>query len=293
MRAAKFYGSPDWPATLTGPHCYATGPNMRNVHIDTVDDTPRPIVALTRDYPDGFQIAPHYHRRGQLISGATGLVVLATPYGTWVMPPQRGVWIPPGVIHNVRMVGVVSMQSLYIEPEAARGMPDHCQVLEISGFMRSLIVEALDLPLEYDLDGRPGALMALLGYEMERLPALPLSLPYPQDDRLAAICKRFMQQPNIHETTDDWSALLGMSRRAFTRFFRKETGLSFMAWRQQACLLSALPQLATGRPVTAVAIDLGYENPAAFRIMFKKAFGAPPIAYLGLRAKPIDEQGQA
>lgn len=259
---------------------------MRNIHIDTVDDTPRPIVAITRDYPDGFQIAPHHHRRGQLISGATGLVVLATPYGTWVMPPQRGVWIPPGVTHNIRMVGAVSMQNLYIEPEAARGMPDHCQVLEISGFMRNLIVEALDLPLEYDLGGRPGALMALLGYEMERLPALPLSLPYPRDDRLAATCRRFMQQPNIHETIDDWSALLGMSRRAFTRFFRKETGLSFVAWRQQACLLSALPQLATGRTVTAVAMDLGYENPAAFTIMFKKALGASPLSYLGQRATP-------
>ncbi|WP_323718444.1 AraC family transcriptional regulator [Paracoccus aminovorans] len=266
---------------------------MRNIHIDTVDDTPRPMVAITSDYPDGHQIAPHHHRRGQLISGATGLVVLATPYGTWVMPPQRGVWIPPGITHNVRMVGVVRMQSLYVEPEAARGMPDHCQVLEISSFMRSLIVEALDLPLEYDLHGRPGALMTLLAYEMEHLPALPLSLPYPHDDRLAAIYKRFMQRPNIHETIDDWSSLLGMSRRAFTRFFRKETGLSFVAWRQQACLLSALPQLAAGRPVTAVAMDLGYENPAAFTIMFKKAFGTPPLAYLGLRAKQTGAQDQA
>ncbi|KEP69455.1 AraC family transcriptional regulator [Thioclava dalianensis] len=257
---------------------------MRDIPIDAVDHIRRPIVAITRDHPDGRQIAPHSHRRGQLISGATGLIVLSTPYGTWVMPPQRGVWIPPGVIHNVQMVGAVRVQSLYIEPDAARGMPDHCQVLEISSFMRGLIVEALDLPLEYDLGGRAGALMTLLGYEIARLPTLPLSLPYPRDDRLAAICRRFMQRPNIHETIDDWSGRLGMSRRAFTRFFRKETGLSFVAWRQQACLLSALPQLATGRPVTAVALDLGYENPAAFTIMFKKAFGAPPLAYLGRRA---------
>jgi hypothetical protein len=32
-----------------------------------------------------------------------------------------------------------------------------------------------------------------------------------------------------------------------------------------------------------VAMDLGYENPAAFTIMFKRAFGSPPLAYLGLR----------
>ena len=74
-----------------------------------------------------------------------------------------------------------------------------------------------------------------------------------------------------------------MSRRVFTRLFRRETGLSFVAWRQQACLLCAMPRLAAGEPVTMVAIDLGYENPAAFTLMFKRAFGAPPLAYLGLR----------
>jgi len=45
---------------------------------------------------------------------------------------------------------------------------------------------------------------------------------------------------SIHETIDDWSKALGMSRRAFARLFR-QTGLSFVAWRQQACLLCAMP----------------------------------------------------
>lgn len=265
---------------------------MRNVHIDAVDHTPRPIVALGRDYSDGTHIAPHHHRRGQLISGATGLIVLSTPYGTWVMPPQRGVWIPPGVVHQAHMVGAVSMQSLYIEPEAAVDMPKHCQVVGITDFMRRLVTEALDLPLVYELEGRAGILMELVMHEMVRLETLPLSLPFPQDERLSAMCKQFMKHPDIHETINDWSSALGMSRRAFTRFFRKETGLSFVSWRQQACLLSALPKLAAGQTVTAVAIGLGYRNPSAFTTMFKKAFGAAPIAYLGMGGRPISERHQ-
>jgi AraC-like DNA-binding protein len=71
-----------------------------------------------------------------------------------------------------------------------------------------------------------------------------------------------------------------MSRRAFTRLFRRETGLTFATWRQQACLIAALPRLAAGEPVTAVAIDLGYDNPAAFTSMFKRALGSSPRAYL-------------
>jgi AraC-like DNA-binding protein len=73
---------------------------------------------------------------------------------------------------------------------------------------------------------------------------------------------------------------LGMSRRAFTRQFKRETGLSFVSWRQQACLFAALPRLVAGEPVTTVAIDLGYENPASFTTMFKRILGAPPRDYL-------------
>lgn len=253
---------------------------MRDINIDSVDDAPRPIIAIGTEYPDGHFIPPHRHRRGQLISGTSGVVVLATAKGTWVMPPQRGLWIPPATEHNVRMVGAVSMQSLYLEAVSVPDMPEHCRVVGISPFMRSLMTEALELPLEYDLNGRGGALMTLIQHEMRELPELPLSLPYPAHGTLAARCRQFLRQPLVHETIDDWSAALGMSRRTFTRLFRREIGLSFVAWRQQACLIAAMPRLARGESVTAVAMGLGYDNPAAFTTMFKRAFGLPPLAYL-------------
>ena len=259
---------------------------VRKIHIDSVDHIDRLIIAIGNNYPDGHVIAPHNHRRGQLISGASGVIVLSTSEGTWVMPPQRGMWIPPGTQHNVRMVGTVSMQSLYVEAEAVPGMPRHCHVVGISPFMRSLITEALSLPLEYDPERRAGALMELIRHEMQQLPVLPLSLHFPARGPLAARCRRFVQQPSIRVTTDDWADGLGMSRRSFTRLFRRETGMSFVAWRQQACLLCAMPRLVAGDPVTSVALDLGYENPAAFTLMFKRAFGKPPLAYLGLRRAP-------
>jgi AraC-like DNA-binding protein len=221
-------------------------------------------------------ITPHRHRRGQLISGASGVVMLATPQGTWVMPLQRGMWLPPGVIHDVRMLGAVSMQSIHLEREMARGMLNRCQVVGLSPFMRSLIVKALDLPAAYEPDSRAGALMALIQHEMQHLSALPLSLPFPAHDPLAQRCRQFLLKPAVHETIEAWSEPLGMSRRPFTRLFRRETGLSFVTSRQQACLVAALPRLIAGESVTAVALDLGYDNPAAFTTMFKRTLGEAP-----------------
>ena len=77
-----------------------------------------------------------------------------------------------------------------------------------------------------------------------------------------------------------WADALAMNRRTFTRLFRAETGMSFGEWRQQACLFAALPRLAAGESVTALALDLGYESPAAFTSMFKRVLGAPPSRYM-------------
>jgi AraC-like DNA-binding protein len=45
--------------------------------------------------------------------------------------------------------------------------------------------------------------------------------------------------------------------------------------------MAAFPRLVAGEPITTVALDLGYDNPAAFTAMFKRVLGASPRRYLG------------
>ena len=157
--------------------------------------------------------------------------------------------------------------------------------------MRNLLLEAIDLPVEYDPDSRAGALMTLILHEIRQLPVVPLSLPFPTHGPLAAYCRRFLRHPTPHETIDAWSDAVGMSRRAFTRLFRHETGLSFGTWRQQACLFAALPRLVAGEPVTTIAIDLGYDNPAAFTAMFKRIWVRRRATISGRQARGNSEIG--
>src|SRR5262249_43007447 len=143
----------------------------------------------------------------------------------------------------------------------------------------NLMTEAVDVAPEYDSDGRDGMLMSLLLHELARLPSLPLSLNFPAHAGLAERCRAFLADPTPHDTIEDWSDALGMSRRTFTRLFRNETGMSFAAWRQQACLFAALPRLAANEPITQISLDLGYDSPAAFATMFKRLQGVPPSQY--------------
>ncbi|AXQ27826.1 AraC family transcriptional regulator [Solimonas sp. K1W22B-7] len=254
---------------------------MRDVHYQPLyDRVASAVVAIGNDYLAGHVVEPHSHGRSQLLYGATGVMTVVTEHGAWVVPPEQAVWLPAGEVHSVHMtMGPVQTRSAFVRPDAIPGLPDRCQVLGMSALMRELLLQAVDVPLEYDPASRDGLLMALLQQEMTRLPVLPLSLPFPRDRRLARRCRRLLDQPTPHDGIDQWAKGLGMSRRAFTRLFREQTGMSFAAWRQQACLFAALPRLAAGEAVTTVALDLGYDSPAAFTSMFRRALGAPPSRY--------------
>jgi AraC-like DNA-binding protein len=173
----------------------------------------------------------------------------------------------------------VSTRSVYLERKAADGMPRRCQVLGISPLLRQLLIEAVDLPAEYDPAGRAGKIMTLAIDEIRAAPALPLSLPLPLHDKLAVRCRRFLERPNAQDTIELWSRELALSRRTFTRLFLRQTGLTFSAWQRRACLLAALPRLVRGERVTTIALDLGYSSPAAFATMFKRLVGAAPQDY--------------
>jgi AraC-like DNA-binding protein len=149
----------------------------------------------------------------------------------------------------------------------------------MSPLLRNLLETACLIEPEYVIGSRDDLVMSLLMAELARAPTVPLAVPFPQSPEIAGRCRAFLDQPTPHDTIDQWSSELGMGRRAFTRAFRKETGLSFGTWRQQACLLVALPRLAAGEAVTTIALDLGYDSPAAFTTMFKRLIGVPPSHY--------------
>ncbi len=238
------------------------------------------VVALPADYPDGHRVETHRHSRSQLLYALSGVVMVNTGRGRWLVPPEHAIWLPAGVDHSVDMLGDVQMRSIYVRPGAIAGLPDGLKVFAMTDLMRSLIVAAMALPREETHTGRSALVLDLLLHEIPNLSERPLALPFPSDRRLALLCRRFLEAPSPHSTTDEWAGAAGMSRRTFTRTFRRETGLSLSMWRRQACLLAALPRLAEGETVTTVALDLGYESVAAFITMFRRMTGETPRSWL-------------
>jgi AraC-like DNA-binding protein/mannose-6-phosphate isomerase-like protein (cupin superfamily) len=240
---------------------------------------PRAVAAMPKDFAAGHVIAPHRHRRAQLIYATAGTMRISTDDSVWLVPPHRALWMPAGVEHSIFMPGDVTMRTLYLRADAAAGMPQTCRVLPISAFRRELIVRATELPMHYDESGPAGHVVALIVSELESAQSLALHLPMPRDSRLRELCQALLDAPGDVRPLAAWARTISTSSRTLARRFQSETGLSFGAWRQQVRVLEAMGRLAAGDAVTQVAFDLGYESVSAFSAMFRRAAGTSPRHY--------------
>lgn len=246
---------------------------------DDYQVTPRPLAGMAKDFADGALIEPHCHPRAQLSWAVSGVMTVTAARGTWVVPPNRALWIPAGTEHEIRMSGAVAMRAIYVDPAVAATVAAECKVILVSPLLRALMLELAEAPLDYDENGRVGHVAALFLDEIRVLDAQPLHIPRPSDKRLQRVCDALLRDPGRPETLEEWSARAGASSRTLARLFVRETGLRFVDWRHQVRLAQALVRLAQGQNIAAVARAVGYDSASAFTAMFRHSLGKTPRDY--------------
>ncbi len=244
-----------------------------------------PLGIMSKDYADGLNVGMHQHRRGQLIYAISGLMRVRTADAQWLIPPQHALWMPAQIDHDMQAQGQVSMQTLYIRADAIpQTFPLVPQTIRVSSFLRELIQRATSIPVEYDERGHEARVLALIPGEIDwRRDAVDLSLLQASDKRLAQVCDAILAAPGDNRQLADWADFACVSSRTLARLFQKEFGVTFTCWRQQVRMLAAIPRLASGEPVTSLALDLGYDTPGAFTHVFRRFMGTAPSAYFAAR----------
>ena len=204
-----------------------------NLDLFPYEASARPVAGLAVDYEDGHRVRRHRHRRAQLLYAISGVMVVETEAGIWVVPPTRGVWVPAWVAHGIRMSGEPRMRTVFVEPGAAARLPTQCCVLSISPLLRELMAAATEVPLDWQPGTRDGRLMMLLLDELRQEPVLPLHLPQPAEPRLARICRAIVRHPERQDGVADWALELGVDPKTVQRLFLRHTGMTFGRWRQR------------------------------------------------------------
>ncbi|MCE4553480.1 AraC family transcriptional regulator [Roseateles cellulosilyticus] len=245
----------------------------------------RPLRAKSRQLEHRADIQPHRHDWAQLVFSVSGAVRVNTEASTYIVPPQRAVWIPQGLVHAVTAIEHCDLRTVYLHGSLLTGATWQTgRVLEVSPLLRELLLALPTLP---DPEPAPAAaeerrrrsIEQLVILELQRARPLALGVALPADARLRRLCEAMLREPGRHAGLEDWALEAGYSPRTLSRLFREQLSTSFAQWRSQLLLAHALTLAARGRPMSVIASELGYASASAFTAMVTRTVGMPPSRF--------------
>ena len=267
-------------------------PEMLSVHgahrlyTEAMDETRRLVARLTSEserlfaiesvYTSGFASNYHSHRHGQVSFIRSGFISMVTDRTTYIVPAGHAIWIPPGEMHLAQAQEEVCMLSAYSGSDFLNGLPNRCTVFQGSDMLEPLLKRLIVQQLRRQEGPLYDALLLLLHEELAGCGQLDTAIPMPSDPRLRRVCDAILTDPSITLGKETLARLGHMSVRTMTRLLRRDLGMTFLEWVQQALILTAVARLSRGEPVANVAGDLGYASPSAFTAMFHRRVGRKP-----------------
>jgi len=228
-------------------------------------------------YPAGHRLPVHQHGWAQFTYAAEGFLTVQAEDASWVVPAERGVWLPSGTRHSLATRVRTMLHAVYFPPGVA-GLGAATTVVQVTPLVRELVrhlVERGTLDLTAEGDAR---LIEVLFDQLRAIDAAPLELRQPLDGRARDAAERLGRQPAVD--LDDLAHTVGVGRRTLERRFRHETGITLGHWRQRAQLLRAVELLAGGATVTTAGAAVGYSTPSAFIAAFRRTLGTTPRQFL-------------
>jgi AraC-like DNA-binding protein/quercetin dioxygenase-like cupin family protein len=242
------------------------------------------IVVGTFPLASGQWFVPHSHPQHQLAWARRGVLGVAVGDSSWVLPRSRALWLPAGVVHRTGATRDAVLCSLYFAPHRCDLDWAEPTPVGVDGLLAHLFVHLSDESLPDDARLRAEAVVLGL---LRPLPATPIDVPSPTDDRVRAVADALLADPADPRGLEAHARSAGVSRRTLTRAFVHDTGMTFDRWRTHLRMRAALPLLAEGLPVSRVAHTVGYATASAFLAAFRRTVGTSPGSYLHGEAPPV------
>ena len=225
---------------------------------------------------------------GILIVVESGLLSTRTDNECVVYSSGMLIYVPPGVIFRSEVL-TEKVEGYYINIPGDRSVlaPNKIHVLKPSSLILRIAGEITRWGpiMSHNKTAAQKRLVLTFLDELETLQSVRhLIVPMPTSSALCIVVARILNDPADKNGLDYWADVAGMSRRSFTDYFLKETGLSFSIWRQRAKVYEGIKLLLLGKSVTEVAAELNYPTTSAFSESFRFQVGISPKQFI-LREK--------
>jgi len=229
-----------------------------------------------KEMPCYSAITEHKHNWDQLIYALEGVLEIKTESGNYIIPSHQAVWIPSNKLHSISTINGARLRSVHITNGIINTFSNDIKVLKVNELARILIATASSFEFDYSMSEEELRLLQVLVDQISNFKETALRLPLSNDPLLLPILDWQQLYPDENRSLTYWSNELGASSKTIARRFETELGMSFTLWREQLKLHTAIHWLNEKRPVTQIALDLGYQSLSAFIHMFKKNMGETP-----------------
>jgi len=229
-----------------------------------------------KEMPSYSKVTEHKHNWDQLIYALEGVLEIETENGNYIIPSHQAVWIPSNTLHSISTINGACLRSVHITTGIIKAFSDDIKVLKVNQLAKALISVACSFNFDTTMSEEELRLLQVLVDQINNFKETALRLPLSNDPLLLPILEWQQLYPDENRNLNYWSKALGASNKTISRRFETELGMSFTIWREQLKLHKAIHWLNEKRPVTQIAIDLGYQSLSAFIHMFKKNMGETP-----------------
>ena len=237
---------------------------------------PHPVVFRTASLEAGSAYPRHRHLWGELVYAFTGVMELKLADRHYLAPPQCAIWLPPGVEHAGLNRYEATFCSLYLARARCRPLPRAPCALEVRPLVRALLEELRAKGLDHPRTAAERRMVDVLVDQLAAAPVQGTYLPTSDEPSLRPILAALEARPDDGRGLADWARQVHATERTLLRRFQRELGMPFGEWRQRLRVVKALAMLEAGRPVEAIALDLGYGSASAFIAMFRRMTGTSP-----------------
>lgn len=256
----------------------------RTYYLTEVDKNPQSIYCYLNLKGEDF-VEAHNHDKGQFLYAEGGVVNVKTDDRMHYLPARHYMWIPSGVRHAIYPSSAsVVMKNLYFPK-----ITNPAQFYRKVGIypINSLLMELLLFTKNWTGDITKTqknkyavvyAFKALL--EQTASQSLHLELPHPKDQRLIKVIDYLTAYIHQEHLLPQLASNFSMTDKSLYRLFKKDLGLSFIAYYTQLRIFKSLEYLMNpDYNITEIASMVGYNSLPTFSNTFSKLMGKRPSEY--------------
>ena len=250
--------------------------------IQGVDHTAKDNVIVKVTGREGIDLAPHSHRRVQLVEAVTGTLRVTIGDREYFVPEGYACWIPSGMTHALTSHNHrIALRIFYFMADTADSDAGSFSVHYVCPWASANFRFIADYGPVISLDDSGLYSFCLSFFHTFRKEERRLELPLRGINAdTPPVLRKAMAYIHTHLADDikqeDVAGAAGISPRSLSRLF-SEGDTTFCDFLRYQRVIRSLELMADNTmPIKEIAYDTGFSSPANFNRAFKQVMGMPP-----------------